>query len=205
MAEPTQLSLLVECKRCHLVVWRYDLVARSLYCKQCKQEYERNRRARAPELFRRRAQEQWRKRVEKTPAYWRGKPTKPERLETIRRYSVEHRDEVNRAKREWRKRNSEKWYEIKRRSEAKRRGVLHGRISASDKATKAAYWGDWCWVCHAPWSEWDHVKPISRGGPHILSNLRPICRSCNAIKHTSWPVSTSANLGSIEALIASRR
>ena len=28
----------------------------------------------------------------------------------------------------------------------------------------------------------DHVIPISRGGPHCLSNLRPACQPCNAAK-----------------------
>ncbi|MGY1778760.1 HNH endonuclease [Geodermatophilus sp. SYSU D01036] len=50
-------------------------------------------------------------------------------------------------------------------------------------------WGGRCWVCGiADATAQDHVKPISRGGSHCLSNLRPICHSCNASKRASWPL-----------------
>lgn len=32
--------------------------------------------------------------------------------------------------------------------------------------------------------EVDHVKALDNGGRHILSNLRPACRTCNSSKHT---------------------
>ncbi|WP_349257835.1 HNH endonuclease [Iamia sp.] len=37
----------------------------------------------------------------------------------------------------------------------------------------------------------DHVKPLSKGGAHMLSNLRPSCRSCNSRKGARWPFATS--------------
>lgn len=56
-------------------------------------------------------------------------------------------------------------------------------------AAKVAYWGGLCWICRGSWAEWDHLKPVSAGGLHILSNFRPICRSCNARKSARWPLS----------------
>lgn len=47
-----------------------------------------------------------------------------------------------------------------------------------------------CWVCGGPASEVDHVKPLSKGGAHMLSNLRPICKRCNVRKSARWPVDT---------------
>lgn len=45
-----------------------------------------------------------------------------------------------------------------------------------------------CWICGDPSAplEADHVKPIAKGGPHMLSNLRPACRPCNASKKDRW-------------------
>lgn len=30
----------------------------------------------------------------------------------------------------------------------------------------------------------DHVVPMSRGGRHEITNLQPLCQSCNSSKHT---------------------
>jgi 5-methylcytosine-specific restriction endonuclease McrA len=62
-------------------------------------------------------------------------------------------------------------------------------FTTEEKAQRFAMWGGRCWRCGiADATEDDHVKPISRGGSHCLSNLRPICRSCNASKRGSWPL-----------------
>lgn len=44
-----------------------------------------------------------------------------------------------------------------------------------------------CWMCGEPADCIDHVKPLARGGPHILANLRPACRPCNGRKAARWP------------------
>lgn len=49
-----------------------------------------------------------------------------------------------------------------------------------------------CYLCgenveptaHRP-MRWDHVVPLSRGGPDIPANLRPCCRQCNRLK-AAW-------------------
>ncbi len=51
---------------------------------------------------------------------------------------------------------------------------------------------DRCWICGSEaWEEVDHVKPIAKGGPHILANLRPACRNCNRRKSAAWPIDTA--------------
>lgn len=45
-----------------------------------------------------------------------------------------------------------------------------------------------CWMCGGPADQVDHVKPVSKGGGHMLANLRPACRSCNSSKKDRWPL-----------------
>lgn len=47
--------------------------------------------------------------------------------------------------------------------------------------------GNRCWICGAPATATDHVKPIVAGGGNWPCNLRPICRSCNSSKGAKWP------------------
>ncbi|MDQ0664738.1 5-methylcytosine-specific restriction endonuclease McrA/endogenous inhibitor of DNA gyrase (YacG/DUF329 family) [Arthrobacter ulcerisalmonis] len=62
-------------------------------------------------------------------------------------------------------------------------------FTPAQKAARFAMWGGRCWMCGiAGATEDDHVKPISRGGSHCLSNLRPICKPCNNSKGAAWPL-----------------
>lgn len=58
-------------------------------------------------------------------------------------------------------------------------------------AERWRYYGNKCWICRQPATETDHVKPISKGGAHMLCNFRPICKPCNGSKHDRWPYSTA--------------
>lgn len=49
-----------------------------------------------------------------------------------------------------------------------------------------------CWICGGAKEEMDHVKPVSRGGLHCLSNIRPVCGPCNKRKTNKWPLSLMA-------------
>ena len=53
---------------------------------------------------------------------------------------------------------------------------------------RVAYYGGKCWICKVkPYEHIDHVKPLSRGGSHLLCNLRPACATCNNRKRAKWP------------------
>ena len=51
--------------------------------------------------------------------------------------------------------------------------------------------GGRCWLCGGEAIAVDHVKPISKGGSHYPSNLRPACMSCNSSKLAKWPFPTT--------------
>jgi 5-methylcytosine-specific restriction endonuclease McrA len=74
---------------------------------------------------------------------------------------------------------------------ARKRGSAVVPMTQEAIDQKMAYWGKQCWVCGAPMEAIDHVKPLSKGGPHVLANLRPICHSCNGRKANKWPLAAA--------------
>lgn len=46
-----------------------------------------------------------------------------------------------------------------------------------------------CWICEVKLDvvQWDHVHPLSKGGAHVRSNLRPACKDCNGRKGSIHP------------------
>lgn len=162
------------------------------YCRVCKQEANRAYWHRNADAIAERRKQQY----EKNP--------EPAKARSRKRY----REDPERWKREadaWARANPEKRREIAarwqqanmqglvreavRRRYATRKGAPSISFRPEQLAQRAAYYGWRCWVCRGEFTEWDHVKPLSRGGWHCLSNLRPICRTCNAVKRDRWPLS----------------
>lgn len=109
--------------------------------------------------------------------------------------------------RRWRADNPSLQAELRRRSMAKK--PEHYRLLAVAKTAKRRAWiadagiveftaqqlearlsmfGGCCWVCGAPANQVDHVKPLAKGGLHVLANFRPICGPCNRRKSDQWPL-----------------
>lgn len=59
--------------------------------------------------------------------------------------------------------------------------------SSDQLLARLAYYGNKCYICGGEGTEVDHVKPVSKGGPEMLANLRPICRRDNLWKRAKWP------------------
>jgi len=95
-------------------------------------------------------------------------------------------DDIMEKQRLRRAANIEATREQSRRSEAVRRArmaeVLTIPFTKAQLDARLAYYGHKCWMCRGPYEHLDHVKPICKGGPHILANLRPACASCNRRK-----------------------
>lgn len=86
----------------------------------------------------------------------------------------------------YRKAHPHKWIEYERRRRAQKRASQCLPLTKKDIARRFSVFGDSCAYCgrsDVPLTV-DHAKPIARGGPHILANIRPACRPCNSRKHT---------------------
>lgn len=79
-----------------------------------------------------------------------------------------------------------------------------GTVSIEGIEARWEYYGGKCWLCGADGEQTDHVKPLNKGGLHVLSNLRPICKSCNSSKRDRWPLETLADLPRFEGLSLQR-
>lgn len=77
----------------------------------------------------------------------------------------------------------------------------HGVVGVTRAQIKARwdYYGGRCWMCGAPATQTDHVKPVAKGGPNLAANMRPACGPCNGAKSDRWPFPTSTQAGGIAA------
>jgi len=92
--------------------------------------------------------------------------------------------------------NPERWREIQRTSQGRRRARMK-QVQVIDFTPeqfeqRMAYYGHSCYLklpglCTGALDEIEHVKPIDKLGPHMLANLRPVCTPCNRRKWAHWP------------------
>lgn len=129
--------------------------------------------------------------------------THPDYLENCRQYDREYgkRPEVRkrvyaRQAEQQRTPGTPRFYRARARAlrrDAALRGadVSHG-VTTAGLAGKLELWGGRCWLCGVeldkPSLTFDHVKPLSKGGLDVLSNIRPCCRTCNGKKGNKWPL-----------------
>ena len=104
----------------------------------------------------------------------------------------EHADEIKAYQSAYRKANPEKVAEWSARHRGRKLAATVALITQEQLDAKLAYWGGKCWMCSGVPTTWDHVKPLAKGGAHILANLRPACHSCNCSKKATWPYKVAA-------------
>ncbi len=88
----------------------------------------------------------------------------------------------------WRKAHPDEARAIDGRRWGRRHQAFTIPFTVRQLAEKMAYWGNRCWICGGPEEARDHVKPLAKGGAHVLVNLRPICNTCNSSKGAKWPL-----------------
>lgn len=132
----------------------------------------------------------WRKRNRDRLRRYRSKDPEGYRRRS-REWLTRHPDLAAERARRWREENPEP-YRLTRRNARMRRRALEKAaetvaFSMQQLRGRIAYYGGKCWICRsADYEQIDHVKPLSKGGAHILANLRPACRSCNRAKAARW-------------------
>jgi 5-methylcytosine-specific restriction endonuclease McrA len=77
---------------------------------------------------------------------------------------------------------------IRRLDENRRRAGYVGTFTKTEWLALKSQYGNICLRCLRHESERsltaDHVIPISKGGPNLITNIQPLCQPCNAAKWT---------------------
>lgn len=87
----------------------------------------------------------------------------------------------------WKANNRTRYNDLAAQYRARKKRATVIDIRPEQIEEKVNYYGGKCWVCRKPYEAIDHVKPLNKGGAHMLCNLRPICRACNTSKKDQWP------------------
>lgn len=82
--------------------------------------------------------------------------------------------------------NRDKKSVVEARRRARKAAVLTIPFTSEQLAARLSMYPG-CWMCGGPKEGSDHVKPLAKGGAHILANLRPACKPCNSKKKDKWP------------------
>ena len=95
-----------------------------------------------------------------------------------------NRDEIIARSKKWAESNPEKVRQAKANNSRKRRAARHaspGCFTAEEFRALCESYGNRCLACGDTEAalEADHVVPLTRGGSDNISNIRPLCGSCN--------------------------
>jgi 5-methylcytosine-specific restriction endonuclease McrA len=89
--------------------------------------------------------------------------------------------------RAWHKANKDLHRAARHRRRSRQAGVPAVAFTPEQLQQRWLYFDNKCWVCRSAATATDHVKPLAKGGAHMLCNLRPICQPCNSSKAARWP------------------
>lgn len=165
-------------------------------CKTCAQNRARKQRRETPLEERNAYQREWaqanpgKKRAIQRRYY---KANAKKHRAGVRRWQaanrVYYRNQQREYMRRWREQNPGYFSQASRKRQALKHASAVAPFTMEQLAQRMAYWGDRCWLCpDGVFETVDHVKPLSKGGPHMLANLRPACKSCNSSKGNRWPL-----------------
>lgn len=117
----------------------------------------------------------------KNRRYAEAHPYDEVRREYFRKRYQQHKQRIKAYQRQYSK--THPWVGVR---SIRRYRMLKGHKRIHGWPEMRAWFGNCCLCCGATKRiEADHVIPLSKGGPDILENLQPLCRTCNASKATS--------------------
>jgi hypothetical protein len=170
-------------------------------CKECrlerqKQYHQEHRAERNAYAASYRADPEHRRIAREKTAKWRAENPEWQRENLARWRAIPENQQLARERsRAWRIANPKRRAQQNARRNALEQSGQATRIPMELLEAKLAYWGWHCWIagpaCTGDPEQWDHVKPLSKGGAHLLANLRPACQPCNFGKRAQWPFPTS--------------
>lgn len=143
--------------------------------------------------YHRKYREANREKVREYHRQWRAR--NPERAaDNLRRHRDANKERIAERDRQRALANPERHRENVRRGaqvrRARKRAATVVPFTNAQWEQKKAYWGNRCYlripgVCTGGAEHAEHVKPLSKGGLHVLANLRPSCAPCNYRKGRS--------------------
>lgn len=160
-----------------------------------KAEHNRRWRAKNPEKYKEgytrdaanpRKQEQKRvhyrtERAQQKKREWNERNQEKIKAQKRQRY-LENSEDIKARSAAWRKANPEKRADAERRRQAAKAG-FDGCFTRAEWQALCRACGYRCLACGEKRTlTVDHVVPLSKGGPHDISNIQPLCRSCNSRK-----------------------
>lgn len=168
------------CKEC--VIERGRLYRKANY--QKVQEYRKQYRKANKERI-----QEWRRRWYKANPdynriYWEAHLD--QEREATRRWRKENPDKVRERRRLYRKANPDKMREIKHRRRARKQNAPGKGFTEAEFTMLCEGYGNRCLCCgrdDIPLTR-DHIVPLFGGGADEISNIQPLCHSCNARKGT---------------------
>lgn len=158
----------------------YQKSGLSKMCKSCQYEYYENNKERI-QNSNKKSQVKHKDKCNARKKAW-ASDNKEKVRKASKDYYENNREKALAATRKWAKENP-----ISCRSKghkyraAKRDNTIH-KFSKEQLLQRMSIFNFRCAYCNGPFEHIDHVKPISKGGPHCLSNLRPSCQKCNQSK-----------------------
>lgn len=160
-------------------VYQTDGLSKS--CRQCQATYYTNNKERILGNNMR-SQQKYRAKSNLRKMTWAIK-NKLKVRKTNQLYYQKNIDKIIEYNRKWAKEHVLAVRNKGHRYRARKRNNTIQYFSRQQLEQRMSVFGFMCAYCGGDFNHIDHVIPISKGGRHCLSNLRPACQSCNQRKH----------------------